>query len=336
MANNITTDTNRLPELAAERIADVDNLISDDIEISDSEDLKEDDIRKGYLRLPSGRALSLKETYSVMASENTVLIFLIGPSECGKTTIETTLYQLFQRGKVSGFLFAGSKTIQGYEERSFYTRVNSKQEVATTPHTSRGLQEIFLHLRLLGENKKQKINYLFADLSGEEIQAHLADVNSLTKNMPFIKRADSYTVILDGERLANKHKRNGVIEEASTMIRTILDAGLYSSSTKVQLVISKYDIIEARNDANTKQYIEKNLQELRLLISRYINNVSLHKVAAMPNEGSLEVGFGLDSLLSSWEYVPSYMQMDTTYGVNYSLKSEFNKLFYKLAGEAHG
>ncbi|SHI10379.1 hypothetical protein SAMN02745823_02440 [Sporobacter termitidis DSM 10068] len=334
MADNIITTT-KLPELEAERLADVDNLISDDIEMSDSENLREDSIRKGYQRLPSGRALSLHETYSVMAAENTVLIILIGPSECGKTTIETTLYQLFQRNSVSEFLFAGSKTIQGYEERAFYTRVNSKQEVATTPRTSRGLQEIFLHLCLFDRNKKQRINYLFADLSGEEIQAHLANVNSLTQNMSFIRHANSFTVILDGERLANKHQRNGVIEEASTILRTILDAGLYSSSTKVQLVISKYDIIEASNDANTKQYIEKNLQELQLLITKYINKISVHKVAAMPNKGSLEVGFGLDNLLTSWEYIPSYLQMNITYGVKYSLKSEFNKLFYKLAGEAH-
>lgn len=333
MVDNITTDTNRLPELEAEHIADVYNLISDDIEVSNSEDLKEDGIRKGYLPLPSGRALSLQETYSVMASENTVFVILIGPSECGKTTIETTLYQLFQRSKVSGFLFAGSKTIQGYEERSFYTRVNSKQEVATTPRTSRGLQEIILHLRLFDENKNQKINYLFADLSGEEVQVHLANVNSLTQNMPFIRRANIYTFILDGERLVSKYQRNGVIEEASMMIRTIFDAGLYSKLIKVQLVISKYDIIEARNDDNTKQFIEKSLNELQILISKYINDISFHNVAAMPNEGSLEVGFGLDSLLSSWEYIPSYKQMDTKYSVNYSLKSEFNKLFHKLEGD---
>jgi|GEM_PF-1338465 len=333
--NNSTTETNRLPELEVERTADVDNLISDDIETLESEGLVADNIRKGYLQLPSGRALSLQETYDVMAFENTVMVVLIGPSECGKTTIETTLYQLFQRNKVCGFLFAGSKTIQGYEERSFYTRVNSKQEVATTPRTSRGLQELFLHLRLFDENKKQRTNYLFADLSGEEIQAHLADVNSLTQNMSFIKFADNYTVILDGERLANKHQRNGVIEEISTMIRTIFDAGLYSLSTKVQLIISKYDILEAKNDSNTEQYLQKNIHELKLLISKYINNVSLHKVAAMPNAGAFDVGFGLDGLLSVWEYVPSYVHMDTAYAVNYPLKSEFNKLFYKLAGEAH-
>lgn len=332
MVDRIKVDATDLPELKAEGVTDLDSIINDDIETSDAESLEEKS--KGYLPLFSGKALSFQETYDIMASENTVLIILIGPSACGKTTIETSLYQLFQRRKVSGYFFAGSKTIQGYEERSFYTRVNSKQSIATTPRTSRGSQEVFLHLRLFDEEKMQKINYLFADLSGEEIQAHLADVNSLTQNMSFIKNSDCYTVILDGDRLRNRHQRNGVIEEASTMIRTIFDAGLYSSSTRVQLVISKYDIIRETDDNNTTQFIEKKLQELKHLLLKYIKNVSFHHVAAMPNIKSMEVGFGLDDLLSAWSYIPSYIYMDTKYDINNSLKSEFNKLIYKLAGES--
>ncbi len=237
-------ETNKFPELYIEEATDVESLVNDDIETIDAEDLKAEDIRTGYLPMPSGRALSLQETYNVMAIENTVSVVLIGPSESGKTTIETTLYQLFQRGKVLNFLFAGSKTLQGYEERAFYTRVISREKVSATPRTSRGLQEVFLHLCLFDEQKKHKTNYLFADLSGEEIQTYIADVDGLTQNMPFMRQTNNYTVILDGERLSKKNQRNGVFDETSTMLRTIFDAGLYSSSTKLQIVISKYDIIE--------------------------------------------------------------------------------------------
>lgn len=336
MENSIKAGYDKLTGLEAVSAADVDSMISDDIEVLDSESLKEGDSQSGYISLSSGRALSLQETYDVMASENTVLIVLIGPSGCGKTTIESTLYQLFQRGKVSDYLFAGSKTIQGYEDRSFYTRINSKQDVATTPRTSRGLQELFLHLRLFDDSNKQKINYLFADLSGEEIYTHLANVESLAQHMPFLKCANSLTVILDGERLANKSRRNGVIEEAATMIRTVFDAGLYSESTKMQLVISKYDIVNIVDDPNINQFIEKNVQILCSLIENYIRSLTLHKVAAMPKSPSpLGVGFGLEDLLLAWEYNPPYLYVDTQYNVGYPLKSEFNKLFYKLAGVEH-
>ncbi len=69
------------------------------------------------------------------------------------------------------------------------------------------------------------------------------------------------------------------------------------------------------------------------MISKYIKELSIHKVDAMPNRGNFDIGHGLDTLLSAWKYVPSYVHMDTTYNVDYALKAEFNKLHYKLAGE---
>ncbi len=334
MENNIKADSNALIELKAEPATDIDSMISDDIEVSDAS-LKKDGIEPGCIPLPSGRALSLQETYDVMASENTALVVLVGPSGCGKTTIEATLYQMFQRGKVSNYAFAGSKTIQGYEDRSFYTRINSKQNIATTPRTNLGSQELFLHLRLFDDNKKRKFNYLFADLSGEDIHANMANTESIVQHIPFLKFADSLAVILDGERLADKHQRNGVIEEVFTMIRTIFDAGLYTASTKVQLVISKYDKFKLTDECSTSHFIELKVQELSSLIQNYIEIVTLHKVAAMPKDKSFDVGFGLNDLLLAWAYAPSYLHTDTQYNVSYPLKSEFNKLFYKLAGTSH-
>ena len=91
MENNVKVDPNILSELEADAATDVDSMISDDIEVSDSESLKEDDFQSGFLPLPSGRALSLQETYDVMASESTAVIVLVGPSGCGKTTIRSTI-----------------------------------------------------------------------------------------------------------------------------------------------------------------------------------------------------------------------------------------------------
>lgn len=335
MENSIKEKSNILTSLEAEPVTDIDSMLSDDIEVSNPENLKEEVTQAGYLPLFSGRALSLQETYNIMASENTVLVVLVGPADCGKTTIETTLYQLFQRSKISNYVFAGSKTIQGYEERAFYTRIASKQDVATTPRTSRGLQELFLHLRLFDDSKKQKTNYLFADLSSEELYAHMANVKSIAQSMPFLKCADFLTVILDGERLINKNQRNGVIEEAATIIRTIFDAGLYSRLTKVQLVISKYDIIKLANDSNANQFIENNVKELRALVQNYVECVTFHEIAAMPKNTSFDMGFGLEKLLLAWKYDPSYHNTNTKYDGDFSLKSEFNKLYYKLAGVVH-
>ncbi|MFR8599056.1 MAG: TRAFAC clade GTPase domain-containing protein [Clostridioides difficile] len=60
------------------------------------------------------------------------MLIFIGPAGSGKTTIETSLYQLFQKSSVGGYYFAGSNTIQAYESRSFYTRIRSKEIVPST------------------------------------------------------------------------------------------------------------------------------------------------------------------------------------------------------------
>jgi hypothetical protein len=335
--NNITNTTNKLPTLEVEQTSDIDKLISDDIEILNSDELTESVEKAGFLNLPHGQALRLAETYSITASEDSKMIVLIGPFDSGKTTIETTIYQLFQRKPFCGLYFAGSNSLFGYEERSFYTRLTSKKEMATTPRTSRFDDKIFLHLKLFNCLTKTKTNYLFADISGEEIYSHLGNVETLTQNMPYLRSTHNYTFVLDGKQLSDKNQRNGVIDEIYTMARTIFDAQLFTSRTRVQIVISKYDLIKGNDDINLEDTIDKRIQCIVDLSKKYISEVSIHKIAAMPQNNHFEIGFGMDKLLNTWNKNYSNIQISQSYAINCELKSEFNKLIYKLSGgEVYG
>lgn len=139
---------NIVPTLEVKQSSDIDKLINDDIETLDSNGIVEEDGRSGFVKLPHGLALTVAETYPITASEVSKRIILIGPFDSGKTTIETTIYQLFQRKPFAGLYFAGSQSLFGYEERSFYTQLESKKVKATTPRTSRFANDIFLHLKL--------------------------------------------------------------------------------------------------------------------------------------------------------------------------------------------
>ncbi|WP_045577152.1 hypothetical protein, partial [Desulfosporosinus sp. I2] len=221
---------------------DIDILINDELEINTSiEGVTDEGLsnseKKDSVRLPSGRALTLIETYEITASEDTKIIVLVGPSACGKTTIETTLYQMFQNGEVGDYYFAGSKTIQGYEQRAFYTRTKSKQIKSMTPRTSRGVQETFLHLKVWNHKTDRYQNYLFADLSGEDFESHIADIETMQRDFDFIKSADYIIAVLDGELLSNKKTRNGIFEEMAQLLRTVCDAGLTTVRTNLQVVI---------------------------------------------------------------------------------------------------
>lgn len=328
MENNNTE--NKVPTLEVEQSSDVDKLINDDIETSDSDGIVEEDGRSGFVKLPHGLALTVAETYPITASEVSKTIILIGPFDSGKTTIETTIYQLFQRKPFAGLYFAGSQSLFGYEERSFYTRLESKKETATTPRTSRFADEIFLHLKLYDNTTKTKTNYLFGDISGEEIYSHLGNVETICEKMPYLKSVDSYVFIVDGKQLVDKNKRNGAIDQAYNMARTIFDAKLYSSSTRVQILISKYDILKKNDDANLEATIDKRLQCIVDLLKKYVSEVTVHKVAAMPELGDFEVGYGLEELLSTWNKAHSDNQVVESYTIDCKLNSEFNKLIYKI------
>ncbi|MCT4662287.1 MAG: hypothetical protein N4A40_10535 [Tissierellales bacterium] len=321
---------NKMPTLEVEQSSDIDKLINDDIETLDSNEIIEEDGESGFIKLPHGLALTVAETYPITASEDSKKIILIGPFDSGKTTIETTIYQLFHRKPLAGLYFAGSQSLCGYEERAFYTRLESKKEIPTTPRTSRFVDKIFLHLKLYDIKTKTKTNYLFGDISGEEIYSHLGNAETISKKMPYLKSVDSYVFIIDGKQLADKNKRNGVIDQAYNMARTIFDANLYLSFTRVQVLISKYDIIKKNDEINLEKMIDKQIGRIVDLLGNYVSEITVHKVAAMPETGDFEVGYGLEKLISIWNKPHTDNQVAESYMIDGQLNSEFNKLIYKM------
>ena len=323
----------------------VDILINDEIETTtDNEDATDEVLlnkeNKGLFRLPSGRALTLRETYEITAAEATKIIVLIGPSACGKTTIETTLYQMFHNGEVGDYYFAGSKTIQGYEQRSYYTRTKSKQTISTTPRTSRGTQETFLHLKLWNYKTNKYLNYLFADLSGEDFENHIADTGSMQKDFAFIKSADYIIAVLDGELISDKIRRNGALEEMAQLLRTIFDAGLSTSRTNLQVLISKYDIVEKSmsQDTSIKSFISRVEDELQQRLKLHVDKIDFYNVAAMPDTNlKFEVGHGIKELMESWCTSKSSKLLSFKNNKKKrSVNSEFDKLCEKMLGDSNG
>lgn len=332
-----TNITSKIASLEVEQTPDIDTFISDEIETLNSDEIYENNEKSGFLRLPYGKALTLDEIYQITASEESKIIAFIGPFESGKTTIETTLYQMFQRTPFCGLCFSDSATLSGYEERSFYTRLNSKNKTATTLRTSRFNDEIFLHMKLFDLKTKSKTNYLFADISGETIFSHKGNVTTLKENMPFLKAANDYTFVLDGKQLADKTFRNGSIDSMRNMARTIFDAELFTNCTCAQIIISKYDVIGASGDDNLKAVVDASVRSLVSLVSKYIPDVTVHHIAAMPQNEGFDVGYGLEELLETWKQKKCQNSINIPCAPIGGLKSEFNKLNYKLlGGKANG
>jgi hypothetical protein len=85
----------------------------------------------------SSRSLGLADL-SYLASQSSVrVIGVVGPKNCGKTTLLASIYLLLQRGRLpAGFEFSRSYTIGGWENDAHYLRWNGIKTPSFPPHTT--------------------------------------------------------------------------------------------------------------------------------------------------------------------------------------------------------
>lgn len=316
-----------------ERIDKIDQILNDEIDIDvnqEGEEAEFSSLQDKY-QINSGEALNSSDIYRIAAKESTRMIVLVGPVASGKTTMETSLYQLFQNSPVNDFCFAGSYSLQGFEQRAFYTRIKSKGNEPTTQRTSLEDNQAFLHIRLWNRNNNVISNLILADISGEAFTNHIEQVDEAKISFPFIERADYVVGIIDGEKLCNKKTRNSIVSEMIEMIRTFWDAELITDGCVLQIVFSKFDIFSKVENHNL--ILEKIKQQIVARLSELFMDIEYYNVAAMPSTiDEFSVGYGLEDLLQGWvrKHVrKSSRKMEEPFDE----LTEYDRLYYKFLGE---
>lgn len=316
-----------------ERIDKIDQILNDEIDIDvnqEGEEAEFSSLQDKY-QINSGEALNSNDIYRIAAKESTRMIVLVGPVASGKTTMETSLYQLFQNSPVNDFCFAGSYSLQGFEQRAFYTRIKSKGNEPTTQRTSLEDNQAFLHIRLWNRNNNVISNLVLADISGEAFTNHIGQVDEAKISFPFIERADYVVGIIDGEKLCNKKTRNSIVSEMIEMIRTFWDAELITDACVLQIVFSKFDLFSKVE--NHDLILEKIKQQIVARLSELFMDIEYYNVAAMPSTiDEFSVGYGLEDLLQGWvrKHVrKSSRKMEEPFDE----LTEYDRLYYKFLGE---
>lgn len=316
-----------------ERIDKIDQILNDEIDIDvnqEGEEAEFSSLQDKY-QINSGEALNSSDIYRIAAKESTRMIVLVGPVASGKTTMETSLYQLFQNSPVNDFCFAGSYSLQGFEQRAFYTRIKSKGNEPTTQRTSLEDNQAFLHIRLWNRNNNVISNLILADISGEAFTNHIGQVDEAKISFPFIERADYVVGIIDGEKLCNKKTRNSIVSEMIEMIRTFWDAELITDGCVLQIVFSKFDLFSKVE--NHDLILEKIKQQIVARLSELFMDIEYYNVAAMPSTiDEFSVGYGLEDLLQGWvrKHVrKSSRKMEEPFDE----LTEYDRLYYKFLGD---
>ena len=117
----------------------------------------------------TGRPFGLKDLRFVSAVRRPHVIGLAGLEDAGKTTLLGMLFLMLYRGHrvMERESFAGSYTLQGWENIGHYLQLTSSGPIQFPPHTAQsGRIPGLLHLRFSTDDDSDR-DYLLADAPGE-------------------------------------------------------------------------------------------------------------------------------------------------------------------------
>lgn len=207
-------------------------------------------------------AISEENINDFFSSDFVKLIVLAGLPSYGKTTLISCIYDKFiQDGEYGGYEFAGSKTILGFEKRSYLSRLKNGQR-ADTRRTVLNEDNPYLDLSLINSESNEKQRVMLFDTSGEVFGGFLVDNQSIL-DFKSLRRANHFSYIFDISIYNNPRDRHLALDRAKTIFRLLKDQKMFPPNLSIELVFTKWDKI-TEND-NITAYKNSLINEVKLL-----------------------------------------------------------------------
>ncbi len=255
------------------------------------------------VKLCHGEALTISEGYTIAGAKRTQVIIIAGEVGSGKTSLIATLFHCLQRGPFCDYMFAGSKTLIGFDQRCHEARTSSSRAIQTMERTKSGEDRILLHLHLRHKEKlQQSVHVLFSDLSGERFRDAKDSIEEC-RSVPLLQRADHFVLLIDGDRICDIAKRQSAKSETIMLLQRCLDAEQLNNNSLIDLVFSKWDIVDSReDDANTLEFVKTIEVSIREKFFARVGRLRFFRIAARPDTNSdhINLGFGLEAMVPSW------------------------------------
>lgn len=248
----------------------------------------------------SGQKLSMQEATKLLRKRRSHVIAIVGPFDSGKTSLVASLYDLFQEGPVAGTEFVDSTTPHALEFASHHSRITSGRVTPDSERTPVG-QPGFYHLDVCGNGVAEVTTMLLGDRAGEEYRSAADDLEVATE-FEELERADTISLLVDGERLVDLETRHNVTSQIEGMLRAFIEAGVTSAGQKVALVLTKLDAVEATKEASGRAHADLDtlLARLRTKYGARFAAIEMFKVAAAPKGELVSRGAGVAELLDFW------------------------------------
>ena len=207
-------------------------------------------------------------------------------------------------GKTGAVQFLGwgykwCDTLHGFESACHHARLASHREIPYTERTKlrAGLRYYQLTLRRGAED----LNVLFADRAGETYN-EAANVAAKAAEFQELRRADTITMLLDGEKLIDLRQRHGAKSNLTMILQGIVDSGVIAPRPRLAIVLTKFDLISGHDRAAAAiEEFRQFAEGLRTRFGSNFSEVGSFQIASSPTQGgAIERGHGLEALFQYW------------------------------------
>lgn len=250
--------------------------------------------------LSSGEALDRAQASMLQRRRLSRAIGLIGPNNAGKTSLIASVYDLLQDGPIAGIGFAGSATLIGFEKVCHDSRAASRRGTPHTERTTVGAEATFFHLDLRTD-EGELVSLFMGDRSGED---YLSASDEVVRSAEFfeLRRADTVTLLVNGEHLVGSEQRHQVKAVSPQIIGALVEGGGIRYGARLAIVLTKNDAVRASAKAErVKREFDEIVTEIAEQHREHVHEVRSFVVAASPAETSdVPRGDGVGELLRYW------------------------------------
>jgi hypothetical protein len=224
---------------------------------------------------------------------------VLGATAAGKTSLIASLHGLFQDGPVSQFSFAGSRTLFGFEQACHHARAASMRATPHTERTPRGSFGLY-HLALCPSRSEDAVELLLTDRAGEEYLA-MADDPTNARSFLELPRADTITLLVDGDRLLDSAGRHNHRSELGLMLQAMHDGDALRPGQRLAIVLTKLDKLARSSDRERAEGdFARVVADARQHFAKSFAAIEEFRVAASPSSDAFARGHGLAAVLDFW------------------------------------
>ncbi|WP_205813980.1 TRAFAC clade GTPase domain-containing protein [Morganella morganii] len=278
---------------------DIETGVDEDIDVFDKSNVNQvADQNLHWTMLPPSEMLTLEDADRLLRWRNAAVIAVVGERYGGKTTLVTEIYGSFLRGVFADSLFCHSLSLLGFEKKSFQSRAASGASHADTARTSLSEGLRFFHLAVCDEVDLHRRDLLISERAGE-VYRDARDRPDLAVEMIELRKATVVAFIIDGGRVAVPRNRAEVFASVRNTIRAIVGSGNIAANTQIQLVTTKYDLLEGDSMIDAREALSEFEQQIITMQAEKFK-VLTFRTAARNSTSSSNSTSGLDLLLKSW------------------------------------